>query len=96
MTRIYCWNCKETVETTESSLLNVLYAGTSDFSNVVFCSECNAILSPKRKNCSMCGNYRRGFVIGVMIHAGTTNVAICKDCIVSEYISERRKGMGLE
>lgn len=93
MNEKYCWNYKENAQIKRSSMRNIYADSITD---VIFCSRCNAILSPERNRCGGCGKYRRGFIIGAMIHSGATRVAICKECIISEYISERRKGMGLQ
>jgi hypothetical protein len=88
----YCWNCRKTVKTEESEVRDF---SSDRYRDVVFCYQCNAVLFPERIKCG-CGKLRRGFIMGVMIHSGATNTAICKECIISDYITERRKGMGLE
>jgi len=53
--------------------------------DITYCSECQAILSPKRKICDACGKYRRVFHASVNIHAGSTFIPLCKQCMDEVY-----------
>ncbi|MDH5744244.1 MAG: hypothetical protein OEZ52_11910 [Candidatus Aminicenantes bacterium] len=99
MNDMYCWNCKKNVEVIEKYIEYIGLELAEEIGkpvDVLFCSECNAILSPKRKRCDVCGKNRRVYIIGVMTHGGGTYIPICRECIIKEYLHERRQGMGLE
>jgi len=98
---MHCWSCKRATKT-EKDYVEYVSKQMMNLNSrpvkVTYCSECNAILSPKRKTCDVCGKYRRVFRAGVHTHAGGTFIPICKQCMsqvytpfVQEMFEERKK-----